>query len=401
MAHFVSCRHSTSGWASSSHSLSRGRRAPTELTFHVAIRTPSTLWSAPKVGRVASDADLVALPKAHLHLHLTGGMRQATLVELADRSGVRLPDRLVDDQPDDWRVLGWARFQRLYDIARAVLRTADDIVRLFTELAEDERTAGSHWLELQVTPTGYAARLGDLVTAMDVFASAAASAEAATGVGIRLIVAANRTRPPWEAEMLARLAVRHAAEGVVGFGLSNDERAAAADDFAKAFRIARAGGLVSTPHAGELLGAESVARTVDVLAPARIGHGVRAVESEDVLRRLADAGIACEVCPASNVALGVFSGHEAVPLRPLEDAGVPVVLAADDPLLFGAGLVDQYAAARDVHGYGRADLARLAGASITHSTMPAEQQRQILRDVDAWQAAEADDFTGTTQVGHT
>src|SRR4051794_2290472 len=268
------------------------------------------------VGRVVPDADLVALPKAHLHLHLTGGMRQATLLELADRSGVRLPDRLVDDQPDDWRVLGWARFQRLYDIARAVLRTADDIVRLFTELAEDERTAGSRWLELQVTPTGYAARLGDLVTAMDVLASAAASAEAATGVGIRLIVAANRTRPPWEAEMLARLAVRHAADGVVGFGLSNDERAAGADGFAKAFRIARAGGLVSMPHAGELLGAESVARTVDVLAPARIGHGVRAVEDPEVLRRLGDAGIAGEGWPAANVAPGGFPCHQAGPRAP-------------------------------------------------------------------------------------
>src|SRR3954452_8384803 len=274
-------------------------------------------------------------------------------------------------------------------------------MRLFTELAEDERAAGSRWLELQVTPTGYAARLGDLVTAMEVFTDSAAAAEAATGVGIRLVVAANRTRPPWEAETLARLAVRHAAGVVVGFGLSNDERAGRPEDFEKAFRIARAGGLTAVPHAGELLGAASVARTVDVLAPTRIGHGVRAVEDPELLRRLADAAIACEVCPASNVALGVFAGHEAVPLRPLEDAGVPVVLAADDPLLFGAGLVDQYAAARDVHGYGRADLARLARASITHSTMPAEQQRQILRDVDAWQAAEADDFTGTTQVGHT
>jgi adenosine deaminase len=347
---------------------------------------------------VVSDADLVALPKAHLHLHLTGGMRKATLLELADRSGVRLPERLVDDQPDDWRVLGWARFQRLYDIARGALRSAEDIFRLFAELAEDERAAGSRWLELQVTPTGYAARLGDLVTAMEVFGSAAAAAEAASGVGVRLVVAANRTRPPWEAEMLARLAVRHAPDGVVGFGLSNDERAAGVDDFAKAFRIARTGGLLSMPHAGELLGADSVARTVDVLAPARIGHGVRAAEDPDVLRRLADAGIACEVCPASNVALGVFSGHEAVPLRPLEDAGVPVVLAADDPLLFGAGLLDQYAAARDVHGYRRADLARLARASVTHSTMPAERKRQILRDIDGWERSSREAFTATTQV---
>ena len=346
------------------------------------------------VGSVVSDADLVALPKAHLHLHLTGGMRHATLLELADRSGVRLPERLVDDQPDDWRVLGWARFQRLYDIARAVLRTADDIARLFTELAEDERAAGSRWLELQVTPTGYAARLGDLVTAMDVFTAAARSAEQASGVGVRLIVAANRTRPPWEAETLARLAVRHAPDGVIGFGLSNDERAARPDDFAKAFRIAREGGLMSMPHAGELLGADSVASTVDVLAPLRIGHGVRAAENPQVLERLAAAGIACEVCPASNVALGVFSGHDAVPLRPLEEAGVPVVLAADDPLLFGAGLVEQYIAARDVHGYGRPDLARLARASITHSTMPLDRQQEALREIDAWET----ELTASAQV---
>jgi adenosine deaminase len=77
-----------------------------------------------------SDADLAALPKAHLHLHLTGGMRHATLVELAEQYGVRLPERLVDEAPDDWRLLGWPRFQRLYDLARGVLRTQGDVKRL-------------------------------------------------------------------------------------------------------------------------------------------------------------------------------------------------------------------------------------------------------------------------------
>jgi adenosine deaminase len=284
-------------------------------------------------------------------------------------------------------VLGWARFQRLYDLARGVLRSPADIGRLVQEIAEDERSAGSRWLELQVTPTGYAVRLGDVVTAMEVFCAAAADAQALTGVGIRLVVAANRTRPPWEAEMLARLAVRYRDHGVVGFGLSNDERAGRVEDFAKATRIAREGGLVGLPHAGELLGPAAVERTLDVLEPVRIGHGVRAVEDPRVTGLLAERGIACEVCPASNVALGVFAGHEAVPLRPLEEAGVPVVLAADDPLLFGAGLVEQYAAARDVHGYGRDDLARLARASVRHSTMPAELQAGVLADIDAWQAS--------------
>jgi adenosine deaminase len=333
-----------------------------------------------------SDADLAALPKAHLHLHLTGGMRRATLLELAKRAAISLPDRLVDDQPDDWRLLGWPRFQRLYDAARGVLRTPDDIDRLLREIAEDEAAAGSRWLELQVTPTGYAVRLGDVVTALEVFCAAAGAVEAATGVGVRLIVAANRTRPPWEAELLARLAVRFAAYGVVGFGLSNDERRGTPEEFRKAFRIARDGGLAAVPHAGELLGADSVARTVEALSPLRIGHGVRAVEDPAVLAMLADRGIACEVCPASNVALGVVAGPDAVPLGALEAAGVPVVLAADDPLLFGASLLDQYAVARDHHGYQRDDLARLACASVTHSLMPPDLAASTLIDISTWQA---------------
>jgi len=335
---------------------------------------------------MVSDADLVALPKAHLHLHLTGGMRRETLRELAARSGVQLPERLVDDVPDDWHVIGWARFQRLYDVARGVLRSPADIDRLLRERAEDERAAGSRWLEIQVTPSGYVPRLGDLVTATEAFCAAALAAEAATGVGVRLVIAANRTRPPWEAETLARLAVRLAAAGapIVGFGLSNDERVGRPVEFAKAFRLARAGGLVAVPHAGELLGPRAVAETVRELAPRRLGHGARASEDPAVLEVLASQGIACEVCPASNVALGVFADHAAVPLRALESAGVPVVLGADDPLLFGAGLVEQYAAARDVHGYDRDDLARLAAASVRHAAMPAELAGEMLADIEHW-----------------
>jgi len=332
----------------------------------------------------AAEADLRALPKAHLHLHLTGGMRRSTLRELAAGYDVRLPERLVEDFPDEWQVLGWPRFQRLYDIARGVLRTSADIHRILRERAEDEAAEGSRWLELQVTPTGYATRLGDVVTATEIFCAAAAEAEQLTGVGIRLVIAANRTRPPWEAELLARIAVRMSSYGVVGFGLSNDERTGSAADFAKAFRIARDAGLIAVPHAGELLGPESVADTVRVLSPRRLGHGVRAAEDPRLLARLAVAGIACEVCPGSNVALGIFAGHEAVPVRALESAGVPVVLAADDPLLFGAGLVDQYAAVRDVHGYDRDDLARLAAASVRHSTMPLSQQQQMQADIESW-----------------
>src|SRR3984885_8672180 len=135
---------------------------------------------------------LSTLPKAHLHLHLTGSMRHATMVGLARRHGIRLPAALTQDWPPqlsgtDER--GWFRFQRLYDTARAVLRTPADVRRLLTETAQDERAEGSGWLEIQIDPSGFAARFGGITAMIELVLEAAAAATEATGVGIGVIVA--------------------------------------------------------------------------------------------------------------------------------------------------------------------------------------------------------------------
>ncbi len=172
----------------------------------------------------------------------------------------------------------------------------------------------------------------------------------------------------------------------MGFGLANDERRGRADDFADAFRIARNAGLAGVPHGGELLGADSVRGCLDVLGATRIGHGVRSVEDADLVKRLADDGVALEVCPASNVALGVYETLADVPVRTLVDAGVEVALAADDPLLFGSRLTAQYEAARDVHGFDDHGLADLARSSVNASLAPEPHRQQILQGIDAWLA---------------
>ncbi|MDF5751572.1 adenosine deaminase [Spongiactinospora sp. TRM90649] len=331
------------------------------------------------------------LPKAHLHLHFTGSMRHSTLIELAREQGVHLPDALEEDWPPTLRATderGWFRFQRLYDIARSVLRRPDDVYRLLREAAQDERAEGSAWLEIQVDPSGYAHRFGGLTATLDLVLDAARSAALAEGVGIAVVVAANRTRHPLDAKTLARLATQYAGEGVVGFGLSNDERKARARDFDGAFRIAKRAGLLAVPHGGELAGAVSVAECVDDLGADRVGHGIRAAESPRLLDRLADRQITCEVCPASNVGLGVAERAEDVPLRRMFDAGVPIALGADDPLLFGSRLLRQYELARDVYGFRDAELAELARQSIRSSTAPEHVAKDLLKGIDAWLAAD-------------
>jgi len=333
--------------------------------------------------------DLVALPKAHLHLHLTGGMRPATLEELAREQGRRLPPGLLAPggaRVDVTGLRGWNRFQRLYDAARELLTGPGEVRRVVRELVEDEAAAGSGWLELQVDPTTYAPRLGGLQAAVELVLDALHEGTRATGVGTALVVAGNRTRHPGDAETLARLARRFAGRGVVGFGLSNDETRGVTGEFAKAFRLARDAGLVAVPHAGELRGPRSVREAVELLGARRLGHGVRAVEDPALLALLAERQVVCEVCPASNVALGVLPRTAAVPVVRLREAGVPVALGADDPLLFRSGLVAQYEGARSALGMSDAALADLAACSVRGSTAPDDVQRRLLAGIDAWLA---------------
>jgi len=267
-----------------------------------------------------------------------------------------------------------------------VLRRPEDVHRLVRETAEDERAEGSHWLEIQVDPSGYATRFGGITAMTELVLDAAAAASRETGVGIGVIVAANRTKHPLEARTLARLAARYAGRSVTGFGLSNDERHGPARDFAAAFRIAARAGLLLAPHGGELAGPASVAACLDDLHADRIGHGIRAAEDPAVVKRLAAAGITCEVCPSSNVALGVAAAPAQVPLRRLFEAGVPVALGADDPLLFGPRLTAQYEIARHAHQFTEAELADLARMSVTSSAAPEPVRARLLSGIDTWLA---------------
>ena len=330
---------------------------------------------------------LSALPKAHLHLHFTGAMRHDTLLELADRDGVRLPAALSEHWPPALSTAdekGWFRFQRLYDVARSVLRTEADVRRLVTEAAQDDVADGCGWTEIQVDPSGYGARFGGVTAFTDLVLDAVADARRSTGLGMAVVVAANRTRHPLDARLLARLAAQYAGRGVVGFGLSNDERRGRTEDFAAAFRIARAAGLASLPHGGELRGPDSVAACLHDLDPDRLGHGVRSVEDPAVLQQVVDAGVALEVCPVSNVALGVYATIEEVPLPDLLAAGVPVALGADDPLLFGSRLAGQYAVVRAAHGFDDSSLAELARMSVRSSLAPDDVRTRLLAGIDEW-----------------
>lgn len=273
---------------------------------------------------------------------------------------------------------GWEVFQDRYDAARSAVRTADDIVRVVTEAIDDDLADGAGWLELQVDPTSYARHLGSLEAVIE------AVLAGVEGRPAGVIVAASWGASPEHAERLASLAVRYAEHGVVGFGLSNDERLGSTADFTPAFRMITEAGLLSTPHAGFYHDAWHVREAVTLLGAHRIGHGLSAVNDPSVLDLLADHDVTLEVCPTSYPPFGVVPDVASIPLDQFRKAGVAVALATDDPLIFEVGLAGQYAIARDSLGCSDDDLAQLAEQSIMASAAPDDLKTRLRAEVQHW-----------------
>ena len=171
--------------------------------------------------------------------------------------------------------------------------------------------------------------------------------------------------------------------------MANDEVGHPPEDFAEPFAVARDAGLLSCPHAGELEGPASIWGALDALGADRIQHGVRAVEDPALMDRLASSGVCLDVCPTSNDCLRVVPSVEEHPLRQLLDAGIRCSLNADDPLFFGASLLEEYELCRGRMGLSDEQLAAVARASIDSSGAPAELKTSAGAAIDSWLAAPA------------
>jgi adenosine deaminase len=203
----------------------------------------------------------------------------------------------------------------LYLTACRVLRGPDDLRRLVTEIAEDAAADGAVWVEVH-----FDTNIGE-DTEATLFLELSAEVTSQTGVGVGLVMAADKTLDPAVAVGQVACAAPFAQQGVVAFGLVNDETDHPPEPFREAFAIARDAGLISAPHAGELVGPSSVRGALDALGAKRIGHGVRAVEDRELLRRLADEGVCLDVCPSSNLAMGLYDSVVERPVGELLAAG--------------------------------------------------------------------------------
>lgn len=317
--------------------------------------------------------------KAELHCHIEGAAAPELVIRQAQKYNKDVSP-FIRDGSFVWN--DFTSFLAAYDFAADLFRTEDDYARLsehyLTSLARDGAiysevfTSPDHAKKAGLSPTAYTNALGEGM----------ARAKAKTGIEGRMIVTGVRHVGVESIEAAARFAAKCNHPLVTGFGVAGDERMGEFEDYVRAFEIAREAGLGITIHAGELMGWESVAAALDHIRPARIGHGVRAIENPDLVKRIADEGVVLEICPGSNIALKVFDSFGDHPFPRLRDAGCKVTLNSDDPPYFWTNLKREYDIAAEHFGMDDKALSATTKTAIEAAFVDKKTKAALLARLD-------------------
>ncbi len=281
------------------------------------------------------------IPKIELHLHFEGAAPPAFIRGLAAEKHVDISG--IFDERGHYAYKDFWDFLRVYEAATSVLQTPEDFARLTRAVLEESSANGVIYTETFLSPDFCGGR--DLSAWREYLAAiqeAAAEIEAQGGPILRGIVTPIRHFGPDKARETALCAAETAGDFIVGFGMGGDEKTGEPKDFLYSFDMAREAGLRLTCHAGEWGGPESVRRAWKDLGVERIGHGVRAIEDPALVEELAEAGVVLEVCPGSNIALGLYKDWRSHPIGRFYDQGVKVTVSTDDPPFFHTTMTREF-----------------------------------------------------------
>lgn len=325
---------------------------------------------------------LLRMPKAELHVHLEGAMRPAVLLALARRNGVELPAEDEAGLARWFRFRDFEHFVQVYLTCSRALKNPEDFQLLAADFLEQQALQNIVYTEAHFTigthlgPLGHGANGDEILAALE---EAIQEGEKRHGVRLRLIPDMVRN-VPGQADVTLEWALAGRGRGVVALGLSGSESRFPNEPFREHFATAAREGLHCVAHAGEHAGPASIRSVLEVCGAERIGHGVRAVEDPALVAELRERGIPLEVCPSSNVCLGVVPDLESHSFERLRAAGCRVTVNSDDPAFFDTTLTDEFIRLHRTFGYGPAELADLALAGLRAAFLPEPERAALEAD---------------------
>ncbi len=309
-----------------------------------------------------------SLPKAELHVHLEGSVDPEIMLVLAERHGVEPPAPDADGIRDWLHFDGFPSFLERYFWVCGLLKEPDDFARIAESYLRSAHSQGAVHVEFHVSSSHHIVeRAGDWPAILGGVIEGCERAEAELGISSLLIPDLSPHLGADAAHRALDVVLAHLHPRVVAVGLGGPADNWREEDFGSAFDRAREAGLHTVSHAGEHGPAWEVRHAIEEFGAERIQHGIGAVQDPDVLSMLVDEGIACDVCPGSNVALAAVPSLDAHPLAEMLDAGVTITLGSDDPPLFHTDLLSEYEHAWNLAQLDQAGLADLAVNSLVES----------------------------------
>jgi aminodeoxyfutalosine deaminase len=330
---------------------------------------------------VPSDADLRALPKVELHVHLGGTIEPGTVAELARRRGVDLQTVLPNGYPN--RYQGFAAFLAWWFPVNGLVQTPEDVELIAAAFARRQVEHRVRYTETLVT-VGTFLKSGMEPRAM--WRALRRGLESGLpDAEIRVVVDVIRDEGPDAARAVVRL-VADADAPIVGLGLTGVEGAIEESEFTFLRSESDRLGMGLAVHAGEMGTPENVRAALDVLGADRIGHGIASVRDQELVARLAREQVPLEVCPTSNVLVGLAPSLERHPIIDLWRAGVNVTVHSDDPAMFRTSITDELANAVRLLDLDTPGLAELERRAARAAFAPVDVRERLVAEIDDWGA---------------
>ena len=303
-------------------------------------------------------SDVKRMGLTELHLHLEGTVDRETIMMLD-------PSLTASAVDGAWSFSDFAGFLNCFKFVAQRLRGPQDYALVTRRMMEALAKQGVTYAEVTISAGVVLWRGFDFDAVWKGIRQAQHEAFSQWPVEIWWNLDAIRQFGPDHVMDVARLASKYVGDGAISFGIGGDEVAGPAHQFRDAYRYAKDAGLRLTAHAGETAGPDSIRAALEIGAE-RIGHGIRAIDDPDLMRRLRDEQIPLEVCITSNVCTGAVTSLDAHPVRRLFDAGVPVTLSTDDPGIFESDLAAERRIAREKFNFTEAELAATEATALRY-----------------------------------
>lgn len=319
------------------------------------------------------------LKKAELHVHLEGTTSPQLAEQIAARNKIAIPANLIAPDRRSYVTNNFTHFLSVYDTLASLIKVPQDYYDITFDYLKSSAAADGIYVEMMYSPE-HAEHSSGIPSIEHLVAIQQAIDDANQQFAIvgRIILTAVRHFGIQAAEHVAKQAYNHQLPCIVGFGLGGDEARFPPRLFSKAYAIAADAGLHCTVHAGEFASAEGMVEAMTYLPIKRIGHGVHAIHSPKTIAMLKEKDIALELCPTSNIFLGLFPDMAHHPLPVFYSEGVKISINSDDPPFMNTSLAKEYQRVQESYQYTHEIMNTITAMAINAAFVDEQTKTELL-----------------------